>query len=343
MMSRVLLLLSFSVALALELGAQQPDSASQKPNAAQPDTIFARARQLVLEGNGAVGRAIIDSVVAQTPVDTPRYPEALYWRALLASTAANAERDYRRIIVEYPLSPRSGDALFSLSQLEMARGDRDNATAHLERFMREYPDSPDRARAGLALSRMLIEAGRVARGCATLGRARPAIPADAVELKNQFDYYAPRCAGVDTVEAAATKPAAPPAAVPPPVTAAQRPESARASAPRGAVTRTDSARPSAQATTRAPAPVTPRTPTTTPATKSQYTLQVGAFETKAEADQVADRLRKRGLASRVYGTVRPFRVRIGRFASQEAANDLLKQLRTQGVNGFVTAAEPEAK
>src|SRR5689334_15320358 len=152
---------------ALELGAQQPDSAAkQPPNAVAPDTIFAHARQLVLEGNGPTGRAIIDSVIGQTPAGTPRYAEGLYWRALLASAAAAAERDYRRIIVEYPLSPRVGDALFSLAQLEMARGDREGATMHLERFMLEHPESSDRARAGLALSRMLIEGGRVPRGCA---------------------------------------------------------------------------------------------------------------------------------------------------------------------------------
>ena len=295
----------FACALAFTTaGAQQPDTAKSTKTATTSDSIFTRARQLVLEGSGPQGRAIIDSVLAQTPAGTPQYAEALYWRALLASNAAEAERDYRHIIVEYPLSERVGDALFSLSQLEMARGDREGATAHLQRFMLEHPESPDRARAGLTLSRLLIEQGRLARGCATLARTRSSVPADAVELKNQFDYYDQRCSGVDTVEVAAApkpaKPTAPSPAVAPPT----KPSSGKS---------------------------------------STFTIQVAAVDTKLEADQLAARLTKRGLTARVYGTARPFRVRIGRFNSQEAAADLLQRLRADGVKGFITVAEPEGK
>lgn len=342
-------LLFFSVVFTAVAGAQQPDTAAKKPaSSVASDTIFARARQLVLEGNGAQGRAIVDSVIAQTTVGTPGYAEALYWRALLAAAAADAERDYRRIIVEYPLSTRSGDALFSLSQLEMSRGDRDNAATHLERFMRDYPESPDRARAGLSLTRLLMDQGRVPRGCLTLGRARASVASDDVELKNQFDYYAQRCVGVDTVQAAVVRPAVP--AVPTATDSARvasrrappqaaRVDSAKTTA-KTSVPPTTAPKTSAPPTTRAPAPPTTKPPTTSNTT---YTIQVAAFDTKAEADQLADRLNTRGLTARVYGAAKPFRVRIGRFATQEAANDLLKQLRTQGVNGFVTVAEPGTK
>lgn len=345
------LLVSFVFTLAAR--AQQPDTAAKKPpNPVANDTIFTRARQLVLEGNGPQGRALVDSVIAQTPAGTPTYAEALYWRASLSSAAAEAERDYRRIIVEYPLSPRAGDALFSLAQLEMARGDRENATAHLEHFMLDHPESPDRARAGLSLSRLLIEQGRVPRGCATLGRARSSLAPDAVELKNQFDYYAQRCVGVDTVEVVAAKPkvsAAPPSAASPTA------DSVRSAARRPvAPTRTDSAKTAPKAIERANAPAPNKPPATAPTsagvrapapttTTTTYTIQVAAFDTKAEADQLAERLKNRGLIARVFGTAKPFRVRIGRFATQEAASDLLKQLRTQNVNGFVTVAEPGTK
>jgi len=111
------------------------------------DSVFARARQLVTSGNGAAGRVLIDSVIAATPPDTPEYGDALYWRAALAATSADAERDYRRIVVEYPLSAHSGDALLQLAQLEAARGDRAPATTHLDRFIVENPQHPERARA----------------------------------------------------------------------------------------------------------------------------------------------------------------------------------------------------
>src|SRR3954470_24118405 len=113
-------------------GAQTPAS---RPTSAE--SVFARARTLVVNGNGAAGRLLVDSVVAATEPDTPAYAEALYWRATLAATSVDAERDYRRIVVEYPLSPREADALLQLAQLEVARGDRASASIHLERYLLE--------------------------------------------------------------------------------------------------------------------------------------------------------------------------------------------------------------
>ena len=89
----------------------------------------------------------------RAPEGTPAYGDALFWRGALAETAADAERDYRRVIVEYPLSPYADDALLSLAELEQARGDRAAASQHLQRFVREHPASPARARAGLAAAR----------------------------------------------------------------------------------------------------------------------------------------------------------------------------------------------
>ena len=100
---------------------------------------------------------IVDSLLRAAPEGTPAYGDALFWRGALAETAADAERDYRRVIVEYPLSPYSDDALLSLAELEQARGDRAAAYQHLQRFVREHPASPARARAGLAAARLAFE------------------------------------------------------------------------------------------------------------------------------------------------------------------------------------------
>src|SRR3954464_11734312 len=134
--------------------SQTTDSAakSHAPAASdQRDTLFLRARRLVAEGNGAAGRALVDFALATTAPRTTEFATALYWRGAMSSTAADAERDYRRIIVEYPFSPHSGDALLALAQLEMARGDRDPAIDHLQRFLLQRPNAPERARAGLWL------------------------------------------------------------------------------------------------------------------------------------------------------------------------------------------------
>lgn len=165
---------------------------------ARTDPVFIRARQLVVNGNGAAGRMLVDSVVAARVPGTPAYADALFWRAALAAGGADAERDYRRIVVEYPLSVHAGDALFQLAQLETARGDRASAITHLERFMLENPTHPDRARAGLSLIRLLFDDGDTRRACRVLGRTEPGLSASDVELRNQFAYFDPRCAGVDT-------------------------------------------------------------------------------------------------------------------------------------------------
>jgi hypothetical protein len=161
------------------------------------DSVFARARQLVTSGNGAAGRVLIDSVIAATPPDTPQYGDALYWRAALAATSADAERDYRRIVVEYPLSAHSGDALLQLAQLETARGDRAPAATHLDRFLLENPQHPERARASLLLVRLLFEQSDLPRGCSVLRRTLADVPDSAVETRNSLEYYSPRCAAAD--------------------------------------------------------------------------------------------------------------------------------------------------
>src|SRR3954469_17485757 len=172
---------------------------SRTPAASDPrDTLFLRARRLVAEGNGPAGRALVDSALGATTSGSAEYATALYWRGALSSTAADAERDYRRIIVEYPFSPHSGDALLALAQLEMARGDRDPAIDHLQRFLLQRPNDPERVRAGIWLGRMLLEQNQSAKGCAVLLRTRASLGDTAVETRNQVDYYAGRCAGVDT-------------------------------------------------------------------------------------------------------------------------------------------------
>ena len=166
------------------------------------DSAVARARNLVASGKGAAGRLIIDSLLTAIPPDSASYAEALYWRAALASTPANAERDFRRIVVEYPLSRRAGASLLRLAQFEQQRGDRELATQHLERFLLENPRDSARARAGFALTKLLFEQNFVARGCVALTRTLAEVPADSVEFRNQLQFYSPRCANTDTTKAA---------------------------------------------------------------------------------------------------------------------------------------------
>ena len=268
------------------------------------DSIFARARQLVVNGNGAAGRLLVDSVIAATSPDSQAYGNALYWRAALAATSADAERDYKRLVVEFPLAPRAGDALFQLAQLEIARSDRAAAMVHLDRFLLENPASADRGRAGLMLVRLAFDQNEPQHACSALRVALHDVPTEEVELRNQLDYFSPRCASLDTTRTSPT------------ATAPARDTTAhRDSVP----------------------PVTHRDTTPAPrVSKAKYTLQVAAYGSKADAEALAKRLKARGIDVRVAGTARMYRVRIGRYETRAAAAAAARELKAKKIDAFVT-------
>ncbi len=369
----LMLVASGAFTLAAPSAAQTTDSAgkSRAATTSDPrDTLFLRARRLVAEGNGAAGRALVDSAVTAATVGTTEYATALYWRGALSSTAADAERDYRRIIVEYPFSPHSGDALLALAQLEMARGERDPAIDHLQRFLLQRPNDAERVRAGIWLGRLLLEQNQMVKGCAVLLRTRASLGDAAVETRNQVDYYAARCAGVDTTPAAphpATVPAQTPAARAPrvdsgaarrPTRDSTRPDTARRQTPVGrdsvrrdssintAPNRDSAARkPRARrdSSTEDPArrkPVAPNAGST--AAPGRFTIQVAAYDTRQSAEQLVTRLSARGIVARlVPSTTPPYRVRIGRYATDEAATAAARALKEKGITGFVTTTDNE--
>src|SRR4051812_16365860 len=189
--STILAFLAFA-GLANSSGAQTAASATPPPPPAT-DSVFMRARRLVSEGDGATGRAIVDSMLRASAEGTPTYGDALYWRGALAETAADAERDYRRVIVEYPLSAYSDDALLAMAELEQARGDRAGALQHLQRFVREHPVSTARSTAAFAGARLAFELGDSRAACNLIADARSSVASSEVELRNQIDYYASRC------------------------------------------------------------------------------------------------------------------------------------------------------
>ncbi|HEY9516741.1 MAG TPA: tetratricopeptide repeat protein, partial [Gemmatimonadaceae bacterium] len=143
--------------------AQQADSEAPAGGAANEATsagdVFARAQRLMAAGQEESGRALVQGELNAAPPGSARYVEALYWRAVLAATAADAERDLRTIIIEYPLSQRSDDALMRLAQLEMTRGENDQALEHLDRVVREHPHSASRPRASFWMARVLFDMG----------------------------------------------------------------------------------------------------------------------------------------------------------------------------------------
>ncbi|MGH7622829.1 MAG: SPOR domain-containing protein, partial [Gemmatimonadaceae bacterium] len=186
---------------------------------------------------------------------------------------------------------------------------------HLERFRLENPKHPEHASAGLLLAQISFEQNDLARGCAAVQETLREVPVDAVEMRNQLQYYQPRCAAADA-NPASNLPLSPPLKMPPagtkpPVDSAASPPIARA--------------PSAKA----------------PASRGRYTLQVAAYASKADADALAKRLKARGLEVRVVRGTKLSRVRIGRYATRAAATAAQAQLKAKKISAFVTESGPE--
>ena len=307
-----------------------------------PEPVFLRAQEMVSDGNAAAGRAIVDSIVNATTLTSPRYPEALFWRASLAANASDAERDYRHIVVDFPLAPRAEEALLRLAQLQLSRGDRDGALAHLRRIGSDYPGGRAQARAGYWTARVLFEKNDIAAACvANAGALALASPAE-IELRNQIQYLSQRC----PTQTATTQPAAPPTLRPPPTASDSKPTVLPApSVPSASAGKTDPIVPPPvmveKPVAKVEKPVTPRIPAERPAASSSggWSVQVAAYNTRAEGEKFAATLEAKGYDARVDGTVKPFRVKIGRYSTAAEANAALAKIKAKRMDGFVTRAQ----
>lgn len=156
-------------------------------------TAFRRAQRLVNDGDGGRGRFVVDSLVEAADPGSAAEAQALFWRATLAPTWGDAQRDYLRIMLEHERSPLAAESMFRLAQGELAGGDRGAAQRYFERIARETPEAPIRGEASLWHGRMLIERGARAAGCPVLREGRRRVTDGQVELVNQYDYLLPGC------------------------------------------------------------------------------------------------------------------------------------------------------
>jgi cell division septation protein DedD len=300
------------VAIALGAIASSPRAARAQATSAADSAVFARAQVLVSAGEGKEGRAVVDSMLARIPAGSLRYAEGLFWRATLASNALDAERDYRRIAVEYVLSPRVPAALTRLAQLELAPGDRTLARQHLERLLNEYPPRAERASTWYWLGRIAFESGDASRGCSAIDSARVLATTADVELTNQIGSEARRCTTrADGSLAAAGQPTMVGPA-PAPAAGAPKGPARKASAPANSQS----------------------------ASSGRLTIQVGAYPTRAAAEKVQKRLTAQKFRARVVPAGRYFRVRVGHYATRAAAAPVVKQLKAARYDTIVVDAEP---
>src|SRR6266542_1709037 len=319
-------------------------------------TAYRRAQTLVNDGNATMGRAIVDSMIARAAPGTNAYAEGLYWRGVLSATAADAEMDYRRIIVDYPLSPRVEDVLLRLAQLELARADYDGALQHLNRLTLEHPGRT---------ARVLFEKNDIQKACAANADALSRTGEADAELRNQISYLNQRCVGIALATAPPITPApligtgsdstktikldssagqpTPPTKTP----AAVQPTGVPQKSPMQLPATPKDAKP-----TLIEPPAKERYPVIKAAEKKtipsepssgegKYSVQVAAYNVKSQAEAMAAKLKKNGYEARVSGTSAPFRVRIGRYATEAQASAVMRSLKAKQITGFVVKAESQ--
>lgn len=325
------------VLAALLLGVAPSASAQQAADTARTpvDSAIVRARQLSNAGNDTAARRVIDSLFRATSPDSAAYADVLYWRAALAADAADAERDYSRLLIEAPLSARAEDALLQLAKLEQARGDRAAATDHLQRFLLSYPNNPERPRAALALVRLQFEQGQVARACEALRAGRESVPPENAELRNQLDFYAPRCVTVESPVASSDSAAADSARADSLARASRVSKRKPAAAPK--TPKVANAAKKAEAAEVAKAAKAATVPASTSRARTGfYSVQVAAYDSPEPARRMVQMLAGRGVEARVDGQSRPYRVRVGKYAARTDAVKAAAALKRQGFTGFIT-------
>ncbi len=321
--------------------------------------VYRRAQTLVNDGNAIAGRAIVDSMIAVAAQGSNEYAEGVYWRAVLAATALNAEMDYRRIVVDYPRSPRVEDALVRLAQLEIARANYDGAIRHLNTLVADHPQSPSRGRAGYWMARALFDKNDVQGGCTATADALTRTSEDDTELRNQINYLNQRCAGLvltapasGPVAAAIVLPADSTRSMPTPIPAKvitpPEPPSIQAQPIRQSVqqpvTRASTAVKKPEMVKLDPAikPVLKSAPDNPVAMRSGgYSVQIAAYNVKSQATAMAAKLKQRGYEARVDGDKAPFRVRIGRYTTAAQASAVQRSLKAKQIDGFVVQPDTQ--
>jgi len=329
------------------------------------DSLYHKAQEMVANGDPKAGRALLDSLMHASSPDSVSYADGLYWHAVLAQSAADAELDYRRIIVDYPTSPRVEDALVRIGQLELTRGEYDEALQHLRRVPAEHPSSPLRAKASYWIAQTLFEKKDLPNACAANADAAAHLSPSDIELKNQIDYQQQQCRGVAIVPPK-EPPAAPAPVVTPktvasaskaavekkhekaaPVVAKPAPPAAPAITPPTPPSEPPAAPPAAPAPEQ-PAPPVVAQPAAKPTPKpvaeksavkpatQSFTVQVAAYYDSTQAAALATKLQARGYTTaRVDGAKAPYRVRLGHFPTHAAAAKLLATLKAKKMTGFV--------
>lgn len=181
------------------------------PAHAQTDARLKSAVQLAAEGLPDSAAAIVNGLLAVTPVSDPFYPEILYTQGSIARTTTEMQRAYQKLAVEYPTSDWADDALLRLAQMDFAARNYAGTVRGIEQIRANDPSSDLLPSASYWAARANFELGKTADACTWITRGLESPSAD-VESKNRLEFLQGRCASGADSSPAAPSPAAPPAA-----------------------------------------------------------------------------------------------------------------------------------
>ncbi len=247
----------------------------------------ARARSMVDGGDGAAARTLMDSLAGAVPAGTFDFAEALYWRAVLAERIGDAERDWKRLVIDVPLSPRAPDALVRLGELDMLRGHPADARVYFTRLLRDFPSGVYRAKGLLWLTRSYFDERNMTGGCRALDSLRGVEIPDG-ELRLQSDELQRRCTSTNANSA--------PGAVEKPVASAKSVPSKKPMTGSGRYSVQLAAYDTrAEATDAVQGFATRDIDARIDGEQKPFRVRVGYYATRAEATNALNRLKKLGL------------------------------------------------
>jgi cell division septation protein DedD len=296
-------MLSLCGARALVAQSTKPEAARQSVSRGVTAAI-GRAQGLMESGDAAAARALLDSLVTVADPWSLDAAEALHWRAVLADRAADGERDWRRLVIDMPLSPRVPEALLRLADMDLVRGRPAAARDEYQRLLLDFPESASRQVAALGVARSYFEERNLAAGCAAV-QALGVLEGEWALQKRSLEL---RCGAKGPTDTSAT---------------------------------TTTGAPGTQATTdheptQGNANKTEKTVKTEKVSSAgRYTLQLAAFRSKKEADRVVAKFKARGHVAKVMGTKAPYRVYFGRYVTRDDAAEAKARLKKQGQSSLI--------
>jgi predicted Zn-dependent protease len=268
---------------------------------AQTDPRLTSAVRAAQEGQGDSARSAVARLLAETPPTDSLYPEILYTQAMVANSAADMRRDLQRVVVEYPTSSWSDDALLRLVQMDYATRSFEGAARNLDRLRLDHPLTPLLAQAAYWGGRTYFELKDTARACRWLADGVAAAGTD-VELQRQLGFLYQRCATAPRAVAAGDTGAA--------------------------------AKPADSAAAR----VADSLPQRAPTKAAKYRVQVAAVATPGAADDAATKAEELGFPAVIVRERGYYKVRAGTFATKQEAQAAAAKLKSgMGGSPFVVA------